>query len=227
MEKRLPTAGQSPTELKRQLELERAGQAFVIHRDPSGKQHLTQPQGERRTTIGRGVDSDLPLSSDVGVSRLHAELDKSGGEWLLIDDGLSSNGSFVNGERVSGRKRLRDGDVLCLGSTVMVFRNPADRGGELATEMSADLPTRRQLTATQLAVLDALCAPMRHDSVASPATNREIADGLHVSIEAVKAHMRKLFEKFGVGEMAQTRKRIRLAELALISGAVSPRAAGD
>ena len=60
----------------------------------------------------------------------------------------------------------------------------------------------------------------------APAFNQEIADQLHVSVEAVKAHLRKLFEKFGVGELAQTKKRIRLAELALISGAVSPRAPG-
>ena len=42
-------------------------------------------------------------------------------------------------------------------------------------------------------------------------------------MDAVKAHLRTLFEKFEVGELPQNQKRIRLAELALRSGVISPR----
>ena len=35
-----------------------------------------------------------------------------GADWVICDDGLSHNGTFVNGERVRGRRRLAAGDVL-------------------------------------------------------------------------------------------------------------------
>ena len=58
---------------------------------------------------------------------------------------------------------------------------------------------------------------------ATPATNREIADELYLSVDAVKAHLRTLFEKFDVGGLPQNQKRARLAALALRDGTVSPR----
>ena len=223
MEEGLPTAGQSAEELQRQLELERDGRAFLVYRDASGVQQLAVLSPRERLRIGRAQEVDLSLGFDGEVSRLHAEVENSAGEWLLIDDGLSSNGSYVNGERVGGRQRLRSGDVLRFGRTLVVLRNPADRRPGVATVQGGGQPVRRELTRMQLEVLDALCRPLRRDSVASPATNREIGTQLHLSEGAVKAHLRALFEKFGVADLPQTRKRIRLAELAVISGAVAPR----
>ena len=223
MEERLPTAGQSPAELKRQLELERDGQPFLIHRDGDGRQRLTVVPQDRRLRIGRSPTADLPLAFDPEVSRLHAEIEHVAGEWLVVDDGLSSNGSFLNGERVGGRRRLRSGDLLKVGMTTLVFRNPAEDRGGIATEHSSRYPDRAALTEMQLAVLQALCRPVRMDSASGPATNVEIAAELHLSVGTVKAHLRALYEKFAVGDLPQTRKRIRLAELAVLSGAVSPR----
>jgi pSer/pThr/pTyr-binding forkhead associated (FHA) protein len=220
---RLPTSGQSPAELKRQLEIERRGTPFLIHRDDSDRQHLTTLPRQGRLRIGRTADADVSLPFDGEISRLHAEIERAGGEWLLIDDGLSSNGSYVNGERVAGRRRLRSGDVLRLGATLLVFRNPADSAPGLETVHSGELPARRDLTEMQLRVLESLCRPVRVDSVASPASNVAIAEELHISVASVKAHLRILFEKFSVGALPPTSKRIRLAELALISGAISPR----
>ena len=59
---------------------------------------------------------------------MHAELEPTGGEWTLVDDGLSRNGSYVNGERVTGRRRLRDRDMLRFGRTVVLYRAPAAPG---------------------------------------------------------------------------------------------------
>jgi pSer/pThr/pTyr-binding forkhead associated (FHA) protein len=221
VQEELPTTGQSPRELKAQIELEREGTAFLIHRDAGGTQHLTVVPHTRRLRIGRAEGADVALGFDSEVSRLHAEVERAGGEFLVIDDGLSSNGTYVNGDRVAGRRRLRTGDVVQVGETLLVFRNPADQMGA-ETIPSGQLPTRRELTRSQLDVLDSLCRPVRRDSVAAPATNQEIAEELHLSVGAVKAHLRTLFEKFAVEDLPQTRKRIRLAELALISGAVSP-----
>lgn len=73
-------------------------------------------------TIGRRPDRDLHLD-DSGVSRVHAEIRRSGDAYHLVDAG-SANGTIVNGERV-GDHILTDGDVIRLGSTELVFRSSA------------------------------------------------------------------------------------------------------
>jgi DNA-binding NarL/FixJ family response regulator len=73
-------------------------------------------------------------------------------------------------------------------------------------------------------VLVALCRPFREGSeFARPATNRQIAEEVFLSVDAVKANLRALFETFEVGDLPQNQKRVRLAELALRSGVISPR----
>ena len=52
---------------------------------------------------------------------MHAVLERAGGHWTLVDDGLSRNGSFVNGRRVHGRRRLDHGDEIAVGHTLLVF----------------------------------------------------------------------------------------------------------
>ena len=58
---------------------------------------------------------------------------------------------------------------------------------------------------------------------ATPATNQQIADELFLSVQAVKAHLRALFEKFGVEDLPQNSKRAALVERALQSGLISGR----
>ena len=70
------------------------------------------------TRIGRGTESDLRID-DPGISRIHAELRRSGGDVTVIDVG-STNGVVVDGERVE-QARLRDGSRVLLGSTTLVF----------------------------------------------------------------------------------------------------------
>ena len=55
---------------------------------------------------------------------MHASLERLGDDWVLVDDGLSRNGSFVNGERMRGRRRLYDGDELRFGQTQVSFHAP-------------------------------------------------------------------------------------------------------
>jgi pSer/pThr/pTyr-binding forkhead associated (FHA) protein len=218
-----PVPAETAVELKARIEAERRGLPFLVYRGEDGMQ-LIRPLGAaaRRLTVGRTEAADVDLGFDPEVSRLHAELARLGADWVLGDDGLSRNGSFVNGERVVGRRRLRDGDALRFGATVVVFRDPRDAAEETAA--AADEAEAARLTDAQRRVLVALCRPFREGSeFASPATNRQIAAEVHLSVDAVKAHLRALFERFQVGELPQNRKRTRLAELAMRSGAVSPR----
>jgi hypothetical protein len=71
------------------------------------------------TVIGRGDQANLRLP-DVGISRRHARLDFDGAQVVLTDLG-STNGTLVNGQRVSA-VALNPGDMVQLGTTTLTFR---------------------------------------------------------------------------------------------------------
>jgi len=77
------------------------------------------PLGKPRITIGRARSSDVFLP-DQWLSRHHAAIEQKTGTYYLVDLG-SKNGTLLNGERVSGDRRLRDGDIITLGEHVLVF----------------------------------------------------------------------------------------------------------
>ena len=58
---------------------------------------------------------------------------------------------------------------------------------------------------------------------ATPAPNQRIAEELFLSVDAVKTHMRALFDKFDVGDVPQNQKRAKLVERAFQSGAIGPK----
>ncbi len=209
-------------ELKARIDAERDGTPFLVFQDADGGQALIGLEGRGpHVTIGRRGDNDVALAWDPEVSRLHAQLERMGTEWTLVDEGLSRNGSFVNGERVTGRQRLKDGDRLCFGVTSLVYRSPS-QGESKSTEIGRAAEVAVHLSDKQRRVLVALCRPLRASAFESPATNREIADELHLSVDAVKAHLRALFEGFGLEALPQNQKRARLAATALVNGIVAP-----
>jgi len=77
------------------------------------------PLDREVTTIG-SVQGNTVLLQDTGVSRKHVGIRKLGEEWELADLG-STNGTFVNGEKVA-RRKLEAGDVIRVGTSEMVFR---------------------------------------------------------------------------------------------------------
>ena len=122
-----PAPGESPEELAAR----RRGDPYLIYPDNWGRPRVISLSGTwTRASVGRSLDADIVLGWDEQVSTVHAELERLGDDWLLVDDGLSRNGSFVNRERVTGRRRLRDGDELRFGSTTIVFRAPFQAGRE-------------------------------------------------------------------------------------------------
>jgi predicted component of type VI protein secretion system len=66
--------------------------------------------------IGRDLKSDIPIN-DAEVSRSHAGLTAQGNDYL-IEDLNSTNGTFVNGQRISGTHTLHPGDIVGLGETI-------------------------------------------------------------------------------------------------------------
>jgi hypothetical protein len=212
-----PRARSAP-ELQAQIEAERRGRPFLVYRDAGDEQRLLViEEGIESLWVGRSASADVNLEWDPEISSLHAQLELVGLECTLIDDGLSRNGSFVNGERVGGRRRLRDGDTLRFGRTGVIYRAPAASGSE--TVLSGEALTAAGVSPAQKRVLVALCRPFKGGaSFATPATNGQIAAELHLSVDAVKTHLRALFEKFGVEDLPQNRKRAALVERALQSG---------
>ena len=69
-------------------------------------------------TIGRDVKSDFVVN-DAEVSRSHTRLTVHS-DGCLVEDLASTNGSFVNGQRITTGKMIRPGDVLGLGETVLM-----------------------------------------------------------------------------------------------------------
>jgi DNA-binding CsgD family transcriptional regulator len=215
---------QSPSELKAQIEAERAGIPFLVLRDGDDcQQLLVFSEDLERVTVGRAEQTDLALHWDTEVSRVHAEFSRIGRDWTVEDDGLSRNGTHVNGERIVGKRLLKDGDVLRFGRTSATYRKPLDANLTM-TEVASELPDRASLSDAQRRVLVALCRPYKGSSgYVTPATNQQIADELFLSVDAIKTHMRALFAKFGIEDLPQNQKRVRLVELALKSGVITPR----
>jgi pSer/pThr/pTyr-binding forkhead associated (FHA) protein len=212
-------------QLKALLEAERSGMAFVHWLDGDKQQHiLTLTAEHQRVAVGRRVDQDVSISWDPEVSRTHAMLEYVGGDWTIVDDGLSRNGSFVNGSRIHGRQRLRHKDVMCFGDTRVTFKNPTDAETTDSTARASDHAADIPLSETQRKVLVALCRPLVDDSpTALPASNKQIADEVFLSVDAIKAHLRVLYDRYEIGDLPQMEKRARLASLVLDRGTLKPR----
>lgn len=221
-----PVAAHSlaPRELQELLAAERKGEPFLAFRDGEGRLQLfSLGRAAKTLTVGRRAEADLSIPWDAEVSGLHAELQCLGAEWTIVDDGLSTNGTFINNERTAGRQRLRDSDRIRVGRTVLAY-NAAQASCAGETVAAGERPKSTPLTDTQRRVLIALCRPYRDGgSYATPASNRQIADEVYLSVDAVKMHLRTLFSRFELSELPQNQKRARLAEIALQFGLISPR----
>ena len=215
---------QSPVELKAVLEAERSGVPFVVYRDGPGEQQIVMlGTDQQRVTVGRGPACEVRIEQDSEVSRLHAELERLGDNWTVSDDGLSRNGTFVNGERVVGRRPLRDRDIIRFGRTSATFYQPLV-ASLTETRVGTEVVDRASLSEAQHRVLVALCRPFKESrGYATPATNQQVAEELFLSVDAVKTHLRALFQKFGVESLPQNQKRARLVERAFHAGMVSDR----
>jgi len=87
--------------------------------DPKGQEHRLPPQ---TATVGRAVECDVVIASK-SVSREHTRLRREGRRWFVEDLG-STNGTYLNGERVINSLALLDGDSLRVGDVTFVFHDP-------------------------------------------------------------------------------------------------------
>jgi pSer/pThr/pTyr-binding forkhead associated (FHA) protein len=87
--------------------------------DPAGQEHRLL---DAAVTIGRAVENSIVITSKR-VSREHARIRRDGRRVLLEDAG-STNGTFLNNERILAPVDLRDGDHILVGDVVFIFHDP-------------------------------------------------------------------------------------------------------
>ena len=214
--------GSTPLELKLRQDALRTGVPHLVFRDGEDEQVLLALDGRRdRLTIGRREENDVALPWDSRASRLHAELEHVGGEWVLVDEGLSANGTYVGESRLIGRRRLRDGDVVRIGGTLIAF---CTSDQEIGTTLMDGSQGGASISPAQRRVLVALCRPsLAANAYAAPPTNAELAGELFLAVPSVKTHLKALFEAFGLSDVPQSHKRAALVERALRLGIVTSR----
>ncbi|WP_214401380.1 BTAD domain-containing putative transcriptional regulator [Pseudonocardia lacus] len=148
----------------------RDGRPFLLLHEAGGTQRVIALDPTRSPlTIGRRPANDISLSWDAEVSREHARLEHRDGGWELVDDGVSRNGTYVDGERVRQRHRLQDAQILRLGRTVLIYRTsgePASRPDpEYGVTVDAQARAAVALSAREHDLLAGLAAGRRDPGV--------------------------------------------------------------
>lgn len=141
-------------------------------------------------TVGRDPANGLSLPQEPGLSRRHAEVrHQPGGGWQVCDL-ASSNGTFLNGERLAGCRQLEDGDQIRLGrqGPVLVFRS-APAAGPTPPARAIEEPPRRLERPAAPGEAAAADAPGRPGAVAPPAVleGRISVGGRSVPLEQIRA----------------------------------------
>ncbi len=140
-------------------------------------------------SIGRHPQSTLQLG-DREMSKEHAIIDATGGEYRIRDLG-SSNGTFVNGQRVHERI-LREGDEIRLGATHLVFRTKPHAGsiGKTSPPTSADGLRRGGFSVLDTSNLYSnvlASVPGEEGAEFKPAASIEGVDALRADYEKLRA----------------------------------------
>lgn len=94
-------------------------ESIPFFRDPTGREHFLEAE---TSIVGRAVESDIVVTSRR-VSREHAQVQRKGQRMVLVDLG-STNGTFLNGERVLAPIELRDGDAVSVGDVILIYHDP-------------------------------------------------------------------------------------------------------
>jgi len=93
--------------------------------------------GQQAVTIGRKSDNTIIIRDDPKVSRYHAKIFWQGGDYV-VEDLSSSNGSFVNNERLTKAYILDDGDLLQIGETSFLLNLPPEEFDKVETFVTTD-----------------------------------------------------------------------------------------
>jgi len=106
---------------------------LVVRRGPTPS-HSWDLEGEL-VTVGRDVSNDIVIN-DAEASRQHLRLRRRRGSGYVLEDLGSTNGTFVNGQRLSGARSLHNGDMIGMGETVtLAYERVPGTEGIAVTEL--------------------------------------------------------------------------------------------
>ena len=101
------------------------------------KQAILEVDGERfalhhhSIVLGRSASTDIPVD-DSGVSRQHVRVETRGQNTYVVSDLGSTNGTYVDGKKISAETRIFDGSIINIGQTKIVFRLITTNNGDHA-----------------------------------------------------------------------------------------------
>lgn len=158
---------------------------FIIR--PKDYEPSTIKMDRMKLTIGRSSRNDICIG-DPFASRLHAELRQESDHILLVDNG-SANGTFLNGQRVTGAVRLEVGDLIRIGETEIEYV-PSETdmmsgatvylSGPAAAALPADTitsPISRRSTNDLISSIQSGAIEMRTPASARPRLAQEVVEG--------------------------------------------------
>jgi pSer/pThr/pTyr-binding forkhead associated (FHA) protein len=99
---------------------DRASGRLVVMQSPELAEGTSIEIG-RDLVAGRDENLEIPLGADGYASGRHARFAR-GQEGDVVEDLHSTNGTYVNGDRVTGMRRLVAGDVVTIGQTQLTYR---------------------------------------------------------------------------------------------------------
>ena len=194
----------------------------LLYVDPNGCSRTVPLAGRELVTLGRRPEADVCLPWDAEISRLHAEITLRAGEWLIADDGMSQNGTYVNGLPIEGRRRLHDGDLITVGRTNLSFCDPRDPGAEVTLSVP-DMRPAQTYSEQQQRVLACLCRPLlADDEGVRPTSDDEIAQELGLPPAVVAHELDAVAHSFDAAGLPFAVRRLRTAVTAIRSGLVGP-----
>ena len=188
-----------------------------------------RPPADRRARRGRpsrsrSAAATRPTSRCRGTRRRRACTPSSrcrAGEWTICDDGWSQNGTWVNGLRLAGRRRLADGDLVKIGRTIIGFhaaghdRPRADDGRRASSAPRRASPSSSSGSCARSA---GRCSPTATAST-RPATSRSPTT-TGIDVDVVTQELDLLARLFGLEDMPRPERRAEVALLAVRSGLV-------
>jgi FHA domain len=174
--------------------------------------------GAETLTVGRSSQAQIIIGNDDGISRRHALLSRISGQWAIEDLG-ARNGTWLNGNALVGRRILRNGDEIRLGSTILGFRDYSD--DDSSTLKGGQAPP---ITGRQREVLVELCRPyfFSNSPTKKAASKADIAAALFVGEPAVQAQLLNLYDRFGI-EGRRGERRDLLADIVMHKGVITRR----
>jgi hypothetical protein len=219
--------GSTPRELVRMNAAKRRGVPLLTWRDDGDELCITELHAGETCSIGRRATMSIPIGWDAKVSGLHATLECVGGEWVISDNGVSTNGTWVNGERIQGGVRLSDRDVIRVGSCLLAFHSAGSDERPVTTTLIEDdhdvIPT---FDATDRLVLVELCRDYLVEGLPQAVETRTIAADLFMSAHTIKKRLGKMFARCGIDpddELPRGQKRAELMRFVVQHGIISPR----